>query len=223
MSGISLKLMGVSPAETNIEFIDSVNYEFQTYSGTVSLPSGLQEDDIVVFIGGHNGTGSSGFGSAEVTGYTTIVRSQADPLSRYVGYKVMGATPDTTFDIGAASSSGTTNGGIVIGAFRNVDTTTPFDVTRTTSTSSNSADCPAITTVNNGCMILAGIVKDGSSSSESTPPTGYTLVGFERSETLNRAAVACWYKLQSTAGTEDPPAGSGMTGDFQITMALRRA
>lgn len=215
--------MSVSPAEVVIEFVGAVNYEFSTYSGNAALPSGLEENDIVVFIGGHNGTGTSGFGSAEITGYTTIERSQTGDLSRYVGYKVMGATPDTTIDLGAASSSGSTNGGIVIGAFRNVDTTTPLDVTSTTSTTANSADCPAITTVNNGCMILAGLVKDGSATSGSTPPTGYTLVGYERSEQFNRAAVACWYKLQSTAGTEDPPAGSGMTGDFQITMALRRA
>lgn len=92
-------------------------------------------------------------------GYTSFaVVSQADTActALVIGYKFMGATPDTTVTVSgtAALNRGSS---VTIQVFRGVDPTTPEDVTSTTANAANSflADPPAITPVSSGAIVVA--------------------------------------------------------------------
>lgn len=72
-----------------------------------------------------------------------------------VSYKLMSETPDTSVDIPARIGTSTSVAGTVM-VFRNVNLSTPFDVTTTTNTGINGAvpDAPAITPVTDGALIV---------------------------------------------------------------------
>lgn len=94
-----------------------------------------------------------------ITGYTNafsqlfVTDTQSTKFG--VAYKIMGSTPDTNF---TRSQTGNTQhaGAIAVHVWRNVDTTTPLDVTSTTSTTTNSilVNPPAITPVTSNSVIL---------------------------------------------------------------------
>lgn len=114
-----------------------------------------REGDIVV-------VGTVCYGSTYATlstsGYTQLALLLADDnydCGMYVGYKIMGETPDTSVALvnQASSFAGRT---ITAYVFRNVDTTTPLDVPTTTATGINGGrpTPPAITPTTEGTVIL---------------------------------------------------------------------
>jgi hypothetical protein len=70
----------------------------------------------------------------------------------------MGATPDTSITLTGGTLSADDAGAVVVQVWRGVDPTTPFDVTQTTATGTNSVLCdpPAITPVTPGAVIVSG-------------------------------------------------------------------
>jgi len=117
----------------------------------------LQENDIVVV---YYGVSSTTDIDLSATGYTELADlfiSDTYDANLFVGYKIMGSTPDTTITFsqtGSADNAGTA----AILVFRNVDTTTPIDVTTTTATAANTvlANPPAITPTTAGAWIIYG-------------------------------------------------------------------
>ena len=101
-------------------------------------------------------------------------------------------------------------------AFRNVDSTNPLNVSSPTAASGGTGmpNPPAITTISDGCMIVAmGFLDDDVVASSVTAPTNFTLaLAAEYGSAGNGATNMGAYFLQSTAGTEDAGAFGG-TGD----------
>lgn len=100
---------------------------------------------------------SSGDINMNVTGYTELCdlfSNDTVDANLIVSYKRMISTPDTSFTV-----TSTTNFemAVVAHVWRNVNATTPIDVTTTTATGTNSAlaNPPSITPVTGGAIILA--------------------------------------------------------------------
>ena len=117
-----------------------------------TLPSGLQENDIVIVA--YTTYHSSYAGSAPPAGWTLISNTAAWNSNCCITYyKIMGSTPDTTVAMGGPGADYCS---VVSMAFRNVNTTTPLDVTDTEANGSSGApNPPSITTVTSGSAIVA--------------------------------------------------------------------
>lgn len=115
----------------------------------------LVQNDIVILLTGYSDN------SAIVPGPTTSGYTQAALLTSidpkiYVGYKVMGSTPDTVVDVTPARDSRGTN--TIAYAWRNIDTTTPLLTSAVTSTSSGVPFyAPEITFSGEGIVIATGL------------------------------------------------------------------
>lgn len=146
-----------------------------------------------------------------------------------VAYKVSDGTETSVTVLG--SGSGNRGAASVVHVWRNVNTTTPLDVTPTTSlgVSSSRPNAPAITPVTAGAVILAcGL--GASSSSNTTPlttPSGMTNgvnvngTGTNTSCKTSIASYSGW-----TSGAYDPAAWTDGSGDASnawcaATIALR--
>lgn len=186
-------------------------------SGTnITLPAGLQTNDIVIVA-----STSDTVQQTIPTGYT-LGQSGATNNPFYAwSYKIMGATPDTT----AEGLAGTAIS--IAFAFRNVDTTSPFDVA-TPAVQSNATgmpDPPSITTVTARSMVVAlGFLDDDLVAASVTPPGSFTLIDAAEYGTAgNGATIMAAYLLQNNAGTTNPGLFGG-TGDdtgYGATFALR--
>jgi hypothetical protein len=124
----------------------------------LKLPTNLQQNDLVVVIAN---TSSNTADDVAVSGYTTVCAlSTADTYDSYlyIGYKFMGATPDTTVTLAAMAASGN-SGSMQVLCIRGVNTTTPLDVTTQTATLTNTAiiDAPSITPTTSGSLIISAI------------------------------------------------------------------
>jgi hypothetical protein len=144
------------------------------------------------------------------TGYTNIARiGTMDTYSAglNVSYKVMSATPDSTFTAPATLNTQWA-GAVAIQVWRYVDTTTPMDVTATTSnsTSSRQPDPPSITPTTSGAVILAcgGAAHTGSETAV------FTNTGLDNFLTLGSNdtydTTVGMYSAMWTSGAYDPTA-----------------
>jgi len=193
---------------------------------TGGIGSSALEGDIVVFAGTR-----AFFNEAfTVTGYTQLSdgsQSSSHEIRMGVLYKIMGSTPDTSV---VNISPESNQAGIAL-VFRGVDVDTPIDATTTTDEGGrvSSSTQPAITTVTDGAFVLAFLgFGNNSSSTISSPPTGYSGLTSEKSTVGSRHAIgAGCYKEVSTAGTESPSqyqSFSGYNNDsnwLASTVALR--
>lgn len=169
-------------------------------SGNLSLPSGLQQADLVmVFMADDNNNG----GSAP-SGWTTLITENfTSSVWNSVWYKFMDATPDSTVSVPEVSAW-------IAVAFRNVDTTTPFDVTYQgpTTGKGSTIPIPSITTSSDNAMLVAfGGLDDDRTASQVSVSSPWTLAAAEDNDGV--AMVA--YYLKTTAGTES--GGSFSTSD----------
>lgn len=190
--------------------------------GIASLP---RAGDIVVVA---VATGSTASRSQAVTGYTQIDALYSNDnydTNLFVGYKVMGATPDTTVTIPASGADGDAQR-VSIQVWRNVS----FD-SATTVTTINTvlANPPAITTsTDNNVLLIFGA--GGRAGNDGLYAASYlsdfrTGVG---SDNTNDVIIGSGYVYQSTAGTYDPAAftASGFTdsalySSAAVTVALK--
>ena len=136
-----------------------------------------------------------------------------------------------SYQFATGSSVSYDNGGgddeaVVLAAFRNVNQTTPLDVTIPTpvggNNSSTSVTPPSITTVTDGCMIVVGLGIDDNDKTNATLPSGYTTASFGFQTNANSGV---FYKKQTSAGTESPSTISYSGGEANacITIAFRPA
>ena len=117
--------------------------------------------DIVVVYYGVATNGSNEDLSFISSGYTEIAdlfQNDSYAGNLLVGYKVMGATPDTSVTCRTPTSTTSWGPVMAVMVWRGVDTDTPLDVTSTTFSSSNTLliDPPAITPVTDGAVIISG-------------------------------------------------------------------
>ncbi|WP_396190270.1 fibronectin type III domain-containing protein [Flavobacterium sp.] len=184
-------------------------------SGTFTLPSGLQQGDVVIV-----GIGSDGSLASTPSGWTSINgTTQGTEYARTI-YKVMGATPDTTVAISGISTSSAA----VAVAVRGVNSTTVLDVTPTVASGATGMpDSPSITTTNSNTLgIIIGYLDDDNVSSSVTAPSGYENLTVIESTTAGQTVMLATKNL-AELGTESPSAfgGTGTDDWVGVTIALR--
>lgn len=115
--------------------------------------------------------------------------------------------------------------------FRNVNSTTPIDVTPTVvadSAGNVAPNPPSITTVTDGCMIIVLVSIDDTDITTATFDSSYTLL----TKLYGGTGEPCHYliyKTQSTSGTENPaqftnyPTVPSTDDHHTVTLALRPA
>jgi hypothetical protein len=162
---------------TGISFVGGASTGGVTASGTLtqsltSLTGGISSapiagDIVLVFYAIERGDTGLNL-TIDTIGYTTLTTLFSNDInesSLIAGWKIMGATPDTS-----VTCSDTYSGLPVIATlvFRGVNQTTPIDVTTTTATGNNSclATPPAISPNTSGSVVVS--IGAGSSDSAST-------------------------------------------------------
>jgi hypothetical protein len=226
MINIAMRMMQFATATGGvIEFIGATSSENST---SITLPSGLAQNDIVIVASMFDVYTGVYTASAPnlPTGYTAGSDSITEGWSwsffttwRW-SYKKMGVTPDTT----ASGLTAQADGAHIALAFRGVDGTTPLDVSPPTSSNGSSGMpvCPAITMANTGISVIIGFLDDDLAS-DTVAPGGYSLAinkTFGVAETGGTIMAA--YK-QVGAGTETPTifGGTGSDSWSGVTIGLR--
>lgn len=197
----------------------------------------LQQRDLIIVVVNVTGTTDVTQANLLPSGYTAmhtdLYADDTNDTNLQVGYKFMGASPDTTVSIPAATS--TVNGvAYSIYAFRGVDIDTPMDVTTTTVTGTNGGvpNAPAITPSTAGTWLFivgasamaAGVAVTAPSSGVSTT-TNHSRNAVITSTTVD-AAVSCCIKTDWSSGSFDPATFGGGTStntgsNAAVTIALR--
>ena len=186
---------------------------------SVTLPTLAAGDVVYVFMFER---GVSGPPDPSITSGYTPLYNNAGVGSTYRNAcwrKVMGGTPDTTFDLSWGAS---VNAAAIAVCLRGVDNTTPEDATTTvsayTATSGAQPNSPSITTVTNNAWVISS-VGFGFGDTAITPPSGYTIREENAITSSNTLTVAAASKEITTAGAEDPGAWS----DFAATAQWQAA
>jgi len=192
--------------------------------------NGLQAGDLVLYFGARDVSDlntPTGESWTAIPGLVTQPNNNSNPSS--AAFYVFASGTSVTAS-GLNISSGSVH---VMIAFRNVDSTNPFDVNATEVSGSGLPDPPSITPVTNNSMIVAvGIQDDEDIATSISPPTGYTTAlnmdsqGGANDAGLGGATIMTAYKLLATAAAEDPGAftsSNGNAGDANkgISIALR--
>ena len=189
--------------------------------------SGLQSGDLVLYFSAEDGANvntPTGASWTAIPGLTTQPDNDNDPNS--AAFYVFATGTSVT-----ASGLATGNSHVrVMIAFRNVNSTNPFDVNATENSGSGLPDPPSITPVTDNSMIVAvGLLDDHDIANSISPPTGYTTAlnmdsqGGANDGGLGGATIMTAYKLLATAAAEDPGGFTGLTGDPNkgISIALK--
>jgi hypothetical protein len=199
-----------------------IGVSFARNSSTITLPSGLQPNDVVI-IASSNDYAS---GPSVPTGYTQGQRGAAADVGYMWSYKVMPDPVDTTAT-GLTSSSYVAHIAI---AFRYINTSNILDVTTPPiATNGGMPNPPEITTSNKSIIVCIGFIEDICILNP-TPPTGYILAGAtsapirtDGQEADSTSSIMAAYQL-SNAGTYNPALFTGYaTGQPSVaaTFALR--
>jgi hypothetical protein len=223
MMNIAMRMMQFATATGGVvEFIGATSSENST---SITLPSGLAQNDIVIVASMFDAfTGSA---PNLPTGYTAGSDSITESLFFATwfatwrwSYKKMGVTPDTT----ASGLTAQADCAHIALAFRDVDGTTPLDVSPPTSSigSSGMPVCPAITMANTGVSVIIGFLDDDLAS-DTTAPTGYSLAINKTFGVANTGGTIMAAYKQVSAGTETPTifGGTGSDSWSGVTIGLR--
>jgi hypothetical protein len=154
------------------EYEDSLGIKFvgtptSTTTTSITLPSGLQQDDIVFIASMADLTTP-----ALPTGYTNGQTGYTNTVGYRWSYKVMGATPDTS---ASGLSSSSTH---IAFAVRSVDTSVIFDQTASSPATNTTGmpNPPAITTQSARAKVIAFGFLDDDLVSAVDPPNDYELI-----------------------------------------------
>lgn len=150
-----------------------------------------------------------------VTGYTEVadlLSTATESANLGLFYKFMPGTPDTTVEVGQTFSTGFA-GAVAIQVWRNVNVTTPLDVTTTTATGANSsyANPPSITPTTADAIIIcagaAGYNGDGTWTYTSGDLSNFRFAAVEGS---NRSSIIGMGSKAWTGGAFDAAAFGGL-------------
>ena len=201
--------VSLSSQDSSIAYVNSATY---SGSGYMFL-SGIQANDFVMVA---SVATSDDTGTITATNAGTITKDQVNADSNpYHAVHYFHAT-------GTYTEINVYSGNWIAIAFRNVNTTTPLDVTTTKNSSGSRPNPPAITTSTDDTMIVAfGFIDDQSGVDTLTAPSGYTQAAYNYNSSYN-ASVMAIYKALPSAGTDDPGQFGGDTDSVTaMTFALR--
>lgn len=183
---------------------------------------GLSSGDYVLVSGMSLDSSFDGNAGVATSGYLQIAAATAG-VGAWLGVerKFMGGTPDTSVVCNGSGSSGFPSV-YVARAYRDVDSTTPEDVSPTTVVGGTDPDPPSIDPVSDNCAII--VVGGMTDNVTFAAPTGYD----ELEQAVGNGSpfgitVATAQKILSGSAAEDPGVfthgGSGTV--FAATIALR--
>ena len=206
-----------------ISFVDSAYGSGTTNADlTLTLPTCLEGDVVVVAVGMGN-LNIASISTADYTSEAGLIGSDVEKVTLRVGWKRMGATPDTTVTL-----AGSYGKSAVVHVWRGVDVTA-MDVTTTTATGIDSGipNAPSITPITEGAVVIAcgtGSVADAAV----TGPAGYANHVTAVSSSTYSSTTSIASKAWSGSGAEDPPAWTDWTTQTWFawcaaTLALRPA
>lgn len=171
---------------------------------------------------------SDGFASGQSSldmipsGYTDAFASPNTNPSGAVAYKKLGPGEDSV-NLPAVPGQGNDHV-YMMALLKGVHPTTPMDATPTSASGgSGDPDCPPITTVTAGALVVAvGLIDDDTITSVTAYPSGYTNTDFNGG---NDASVCVACKIVDTPGVENPSAYNTSADDawWAVTLALRPA
>jgi hypothetical protein len=193
---------------------------------TLTLPS-MNAGDLVLVFEGEAGT--AGPRGMSTSGYTNAMTAQdQSTVSLGAYWKIMGGTPDATAVVNAGAN--TVGHAATCIVLRGVDQTTPIDATTTTATgTTDSPNCPSITTVTNKAFVCIAAAKDVTDTTITYPGSGFTQGQQDiNSNTTTDVTVASAGATAVTtpAGAVDPLGFSGWTSGanwIAATFAIRPA
>lgn len=200
---------------------------------TLTLPGGMQQNDLVVITTGFSNTvdGDPGVSTAGYTEVADIFGNDSQKSNMSVCYKFMGSTPDTTATcLGSQSSVLSTVA--ICQVWRGVNTTTPMDVTAVTATGINGAvaDAPAITPTTSLAVVLACMLGTRPASTVETPTGPANMTNFVNRGhgAASHSAFVCMASYDWTSGAFDPDplttVAAGTSASWSaVTLALRPA
>lgn len=214
---------------TSGSFIDGGGGTISLTSLSGGLASSPAENDIVIVT---CTLGTQSLRNVSFTWGTSIYSAQSDDsfdASFHARYKIMTSSPDTSVNI-SGSGNVTDSLGYAVHVWRNINTTTPLDVTRTVASGIDSAvpNPPAITPVTAGAIIIAMGGAGGGTLAAFTSPGSVTHF-FTGWGVDTQDGNAFMYSYESwTSGAYDPavPGGGGGGGTsawVACTIALRPA
>lgn len=201
--------------------------------GISSAP--IQNDIVIVaFATNPDDTGQISYRLSGYTEITDLYVNDTERVQLQVGYKIMGATPDTSVTITGGTADGDQAGAVAVHVWRGVDISNPanpFDATATTFTSLNTAipNPPSIQPVTSNAVVLAvgaGGHNDGTDTFSSSGLSNFISIGANDTHdvTIGLGSIS-W----SGSGAVDP-AQFGFSGSDNtayaaaaVTIALKPA
>jgi hypothetical protein len=231
---VSSKLGGPRAAAAGFTKVGESTFIIETNESNPAsrnLPAGTTTNDIVIVALASDNAVNSGAAGSDSSGITTtgyvFIRDAAGAVpGAQCGYKIMGATPDTTVVVDSGANRPVAG---LIQVWRGVNTTTPIDNTATSATgASGQPNPPSFTTVTAGALrIVVGFLDDDDVAASVTAPTGYTnLVASDtgQASTTAGATVMIASKVAASTGAEDPAAFGGGDDEWvALHFALRPA
>ena len=214
-TGTGSNIVATSSQVTHSTSIPYIAYvTSNTYSGNEAsfTLSGIQANDFIMVASAADNDSTS---TITATNAGTITKDQANTGSGpYHAVHYFHAT-------GTSTEINVYAGNWIAFAFRNVNTTTPLDVTTTTSIIGSYPNPPAITTSTDNTMIVAfGFIDDrdvnNNNGNPLIAPSGYSVAAFNFNNSYN-ASVMAIYKALPSAGTDDP---GEFGGDYDATAAM---
>jgi len=201
-----------APSATAPTVVNVSTAEFgSATTGTLTLPSGLQQGDIVVVLVGSDGQAPA----TSSTGWTSMAVASANTTFVRLLYKTMGSTPDSTIaftGISTASCASAT-------AIRNGTLRTTSQAFTETATNVQAQSPAIVTAYGNELVLSIAGMDDFSTSGTCTAPTGYSNLAFTKSSTTGFATMIS-SKVVATPGTETPGAYTTTTSDTTATITL---
>jgi VCBS repeat-containing protein len=200
---------------------------------SVNLPAEAQAGDFIVVITGFASGTDGAPGVVSPSGYIEIADlwgNDSLDANLSVSYKFLGDTPETSIIVAGHNYLVTRGAGTIILLFRNVNATTPLDVTTATAVGTNSAHAnpPALTPVTDGAMVVvaAGWVAMAPSNTPTFPAGFENEAAVINGSTVSFVGAACTRAWEG--GAVDPAAFVATSSDgtcswCAVTLALRPA
>jgi len=196
-------------------FIGDNSEDISLTALTGGIGSAPIEGDIVVGAGcsGKDDTSMLPSGYTAVVDYITSVDGD-NQTSLSIGYKVMGATPDTVMTLPNGSGGSLRAGAGIVSVWRNANTSSPFDPTPITTSVSNTVRSnpdPITPVANNSVVLVFGV--GGHTEGGNVDYTSSDLTGFiTDSESATTSDVIVGYGRVDATGSEINPALWGFSG-----------
>lgn len=203
---------------------------------TGGIGSAALTGDIVIVAVGNGANADLNASISSPTGYSSplcnLYANDSYDSNLSVFWKIMGVTPDTNVVTTGNSGSASNTNSTVVHVWRNIDSSTPIDVTTTGTTGKdgNQGNSPSISPTTSGAIVLS-IVACGHSSTQNptaAAPSGYSnLIYLDKSGVTRCIITAIASKVWSGSGAEDPgaftidPDGGSATSWCGATVVLR--